>query len=85
MPASSLVGRLEQIVGASRLRVGALERALFAKDAGMFRGRPPDAVVFPENLAEVVSIVAPFREAGTTLVPGARGPAWSEVPCPTAV
>ena len=66
-PASTLIARLEAIVGASRLHRHPLERSLFAKDAGMLRGRPPDAVVFPQSLAEVVSVVEVVRQVGTTL------------------
>ena len=72
-PGPTLLARLEAIVGASRLHHRTLERGLFAKDAGMLRGNAPDAVVFPESLGEVVSVLGLVRQAGTTLTTRGTG------------
>lgn len=82
-----LLSELEAVLGGDRVRTGALDRMLYAKDAGVTPG-DPGVVVLPETTAEVSAVVriaadhsAPVvaRGAGTGLAGGAVPPSGSVV------
>ena len=75
-----LVGELRGVLGAERVRVDALERDLYLKDASIYGGERPAAVCFPRTTEEVAGVVGvcaahgwPFvaRGSGTGLAGGA--------------
>ena len=80
MGVEELVGELRGVVGAERVRVDALERDLYLKDASIYGGERPAAVCFPRTTEEVAGVVGvcaahgwPFvaRGSGTGLAGGA--------------
>ena len=80
MGAEELVGELRGVLGAERVRVDALERDLYLKDASIYGGERPAAVCFPRTTEEVAGVVGvcaahswPFvaRGSGTGLAGGA--------------
>lgn len=67
----SLVDQLVAFLGSDRVSTDALDRHLYGKDAGVYRG-DASAVVFPvstEEVAEIVRLV--HREGGTIVARGA--------------
>ena len=75
-----LVGELRGVLGDERVRVDALERDLYLKDASIYGGERPAAVCFPRTTEEVAGVVGvcaahgwPFvaRGSGTGLAGGA--------------
>lgn len=66
-----LVGELRGVVGAERVRVDALERDLYLKDASIYGGERPTAVCFPRTTEEVAGVVGVCAENGWPFV--ARG------------
>ena len=80
MGVEGLVGELRGVLGAERVRVDALERDLYLKDASIYGGERPAAVCFPRTTEEVAGVVGvcaahswPFvaRGSGTGLAGGA--------------
>ena len=80
MGAEELVGGLRGVLGDERVRVDALERDLYLKDASIYGGERPAAVCFPRTTEEVAGVVGvcaahgwPFvaRGSGTGLAGGA--------------
>ena len=69
--AEELVGELRGVLGAERVRVDALERDLYLKDASIYGGERPAAVCFPRTTEEVAGIVGVCAEHGWPFV--ARG------------
>ncbi len=79
MGAVTLAADLRRVLGADRVSDDPLERHLYGKDAGVFRGRA-ELVVFPETTEEVAEVVRIAEEhrvpvvargAGTGLAGGA--------------
>lgn len=75
-----LVAGLRGVLGGERVRVGALERDLYLKDASIYGGERPAAICFPRTTEEVAGVVGvcaahewPFvaRGSGTGLAGGA--------------
>ncbi len=64
------IGDLIALLGSERVATDALERHLYGKDAGVFRGETA-AVVFPHTTEEVAAIVRIARHHGISVV--ARG------------
>ena len=80
MGVEELVGELRGVLGDERVRVDALERDLYLKDASIYGGERPAAVCFPRTTEEVAGVVGvcaahgwPFvaRGSGTGLAGGA--------------
>ena len=69
--AEELVGELREVLGAERVRVDALERDLYLKDASIYGGERPVAVCFPRTTEEVAGVVGVCAEHGWPFV--ARG------------
>lgn len=66
-----MVDELRGVLGAERVRVDALERELYLKDASIYGGERPVAVCFPRTTEEVAGVVGVCAEHGWPFV--ARG------------
>ena len=69
--AEGLVAELRGVLGDERVRVDALERDLYLKDASIYGGERPAAVCFPRTTEEVAGVVGVCAERGWPFV--ARG------------
>jgi D-lactate dehydrogenase (cytochrome) len=68
-----LAGELEGLLGAARVSRNDEVRRRHGTDESWHRPAPPDVVVFPETVDEVVAVVDAARAAGAPIVPFGAG------------
>src|SRR4051794_27770068 len=72
-PATDLLPRLEQVVGAEHVRADAGSLLTYATDATPLERGRPDVVVFPGSAEEVAAVIRLAGERGVPVVPRGSG------------